>query len=72
MSEVFNGVDFNANARLGDLIVRGGISTGKVTQDTCAIVVEPSRSARRVDLDPDRPPTPLVRARSRAPTTATS
>ena len=37
-SEVFNGVDFSANARMGDLILRGGISTGKVTQDTCAIV----------------------------------
>ena len=37
-SEVFNGVDLTANARMGDLILRGGISTGKVTQDTCAIV----------------------------------
>ena len=37
-SEVFNGFDFNANARLRDLTLRGGISTGKVTQDTCAIV----------------------------------
>jgi hypothetical protein len=37
-SEVFNGVDINANARLGDVTVRGGISTGKVSQDTCAIV----------------------------------
>ena len=38
MSEVFNGFDFNANARLRDLTLRGGISTGKITQDTCAIV----------------------------------
>ncbi len=38
MSEVFNGFDFNANARLRDLTLRGGISTGRITQDTCAIV----------------------------------
>ena len=38
-TEVFNGVDFNANARLGRVILRGGVSTGKVTQDTCAITV---------------------------------
>ena len=37
-SEAFNGFDFNANVRMGDLILRGGASTGKVTQDTCAIV----------------------------------
>jgi hypothetical protein len=37
-SEVFNGVDITANVRLASLLVRGGISTGKVTQDTCAIV----------------------------------
>ena len=37
-SEVFNGVDITANARLRSLTVRGGISTGRVTQDTCAIV----------------------------------
>jgi hypothetical protein len=37
-SEVFNGVDINANARLHNIVFRGGISTGKVTQDTCAIV----------------------------------
>jgi hypothetical protein len=37
-SEVFNGFDFNANARLRDLTLRGGASTGKITQDTCAIV----------------------------------
>jgi len=37
-SEVFNGFDFNANVRMGDLILRGGISTGRITQDTCAIV----------------------------------
>jgi hypothetical protein len=28
-SEVFNGFDFNANVRMGDLILRGGVSTGK-------------------------------------------
>ena len=38
MSEAFNGFDFNANARLRDLTLRGGISTGRITQDTCAIV----------------------------------
>ena len=37
-TEVFNGVDLNADARLGGVTVRGGISTGKVTQDTCEIV----------------------------------
>jgi len=37
-AEVFNGVDLNADARLGGVMVRGGISTGKVTQDTCEIV----------------------------------
>jgi hypothetical protein len=37
-TEVFNGVDISANARLHNIVFRGGISTGKVTQDTCAIV----------------------------------
>jgi len=37
-TEVFNGVDFSANLRMRDVVLRGGISTGKVTQDTCAIV----------------------------------
>ena len=44
MSEVFNGFDFNANARLRDLTLRGGISTGRITQDTCAIVTGRSRT----------------------------
>jgi len=38
-SEVFNGFDFTANARLKDLTLRGGVSTGKVTQDFCNITV---------------------------------
>jgi hypothetical protein len=37
-TEVFNGVDLNADARIAGLTVRGGVSTGKVTQDTCEIV----------------------------------
>ena len=40
-TEVFNGVDFSANARMQRLSsFRGGISTGKVTQDVCDIVVD--------------------------------
>src|SRR5262249_2835883 len=38
-TEVFNGFDVSANTRLHGLVVRGGISTGKVTQDVCNIVV---------------------------------
>jgi hypothetical protein len=38
-TEVFNGFDVSANARMHALLVRGGISTGKVTQDVCNIVV---------------------------------
>jgi hypothetical protein len=38
-SEMFNGVDVNANARLAGITLRGGISTGKVTQDHCAIAL---------------------------------
>jgi hypothetical protein len=37
-SEVFNGFDFSANVRMSSVILRGGISTGRITQDTCAIV----------------------------------
>jgi hypothetical protein len=37
-TEVFNGVDVTANARLKGVIFRGGISTGKITSDTCEIV----------------------------------
>jgi hypothetical protein len=37
-TEVFNGVDFSANARMRSVVLRGGVSTGRVTQDTCAIV----------------------------------
>jgi hypothetical protein len=37
-SEVFNGVDFSMNLRISGVQVQGGISTGKVTQDTCEIV----------------------------------
>jgi hypothetical protein len=36
-TEVFNGVDINANVRIATVILRGGISTGKVTQNTCDI-----------------------------------
>jgi hypothetical protein len=38
-NEVFNGLDFSANARKRGLLIRGGFSTGKVTQDVCAIVL---------------------------------
>ena len=38
-TEVFNGFDFSANARLHGFVVRGGVSTGKVTQDVCNIVL---------------------------------
>jgi hypothetical protein len=38
-TEVFNGVDISANARLKGIIFRGGISTGKTTSDVCDIVV---------------------------------
>jgi hypothetical protein len=38
-TEVFNGFDFSANARLHAVVVRGGVSTGKVTQDVCNIVL---------------------------------
>jgi hypothetical protein len=38
-SEHWNGVDFNVNARfVGGALLRGGLSTGRTTQDTCAIV----------------------------------
>jgi hypothetical protein len=39
-TEVFNGFDFSANARMRGVVIRGGVSTGKVTQDTCGIVTE--------------------------------
>jgi hypothetical protein len=38
-TEVFNGFDFSANARVHKLVVRGGFSTGKVAQDDCNIVL---------------------------------
>jgi hypothetical protein len=38
-TEVFNGFDFSANARAHGILVRGGLSTGKVTQDDCNIVL---------------------------------
>jgi hypothetical protein len=38
-TEVFNGFDFSANARMHGLVIRGGVSTGKVTQDDCNIVL---------------------------------
>ena len=63
MSEVFNGIDITANARLGALNVRGGISTGKVTQDTCAIVVgHPEVHVATTLGPPTGPPTPLVQS----------
>jgi hypothetical protein len=37
-TEVFNGVDISANARMRGVLLRGGISTGQTTQDTCNIV----------------------------------
>jgi Carboxypeptidase regulatory-like domain len=37
--EHWNGVDFNVNARFpGGALLRGGLSTGRTTQNTCAIV----------------------------------
>ena len=38
-TEVFNGFDFSANARMRSLVIRGGVSTGKTTQDVCSIVL---------------------------------
>ena len=38
-TEVFNGFDFSANARAHGFVIRGGVSTGKVTQDDCNIVL---------------------------------
>src|SRR5262249_35682190 len=38
-TEVFNGLDVSANARMHGFVIRGGISTGKVTQDDCNIVL---------------------------------
>ena len=48
-TEVFNGVDVNANARIGSVVRSGGLSTGKVTQDTCAIVKTPMSVTRGHD-----------------------
>jgi hypothetical protein len=40
-SEHFDGVDFNVNLRLlSGGMVQGGVSTGRVTQDDCAIVTQ--------------------------------
>ena len=63
MSEVFNGVDITANVRMSGLLLRGGISTGRVTQDTCAIVVGHPEVHVAPTLGPATgPPTPLVQS----------
>jgi hypothetical protein len=36
----FNGVDFTANARLHDLTIQGGVSTGNVVEDSCGVVTK--------------------------------
>jgi len=56
-SEVFNGVDLNANARLGSVMIRGGISTGKVTQDHCAIAVDHPEVQVNATVGPPTGPT---------------
>jgi hypothetical protein len=37
-TEHFDGLDFSANIRTHGALLRGGVSTGRVTQDTCGIV----------------------------------
>ena len=36
----FNGVDFTVNARLRDVTLQGGISTGNVVEDSCGVVAQ--------------------------------
>jgi hypothetical protein len=36
----FNGVDFTVNARLPDLTLQGGTSTGNVVEDSCGVVAK--------------------------------
>ncbi len=36
----FNGVDFTVNARLGDVTLQGGTSTGNVVEDSCGVVAK--------------------------------
>jgi hypothetical protein len=50
-------VDINANARLGSVIVRGGISTGKVTQDHCAIATNHPEVQVNATIGPPTGPT---------------
>ncbi len=40
MTDHWDGIDFNANARLVGLLIQGGFSTGKTTQDTCAVIAQ--------------------------------
>ena len=37
-SNDYNGVDFNVNARLRDVTIQGGTSTGNVVEDECGVV----------------------------------
>jgi hypothetical protein len=37
-SNSYNGVDFNVNARLRDVTIQGGTSTGNVVEDECGVV----------------------------------
>ena len=37
-SNNYNGVDFNVNARLRDVTIQGGTSTGNVVEDECGVV----------------------------------
>jgi hypothetical protein len=39
-SNSYNGVDFNVNARLRDITVQGGTSTGNVVEDECGVVAQ--------------------------------
>ena len=39
-SNTFNGVDFSVNARLRDVTIQGGTSTGNVVEDECGVVAQ--------------------------------
>lgn len=39
-SNSYNGVDFNVNARLRDVTIQGGTSTGNVVEDECGVVAQ--------------------------------
>ncbi len=40
-SNTFNGVDVTVNARLRDVTLQGGTSTGNVVEDSCGVVAKP-------------------------------